>query len=156
MSATHSPQVMEAIKHAIEQQIGCTEALLAAMRSERGALLGGKLEELEQACADKLAAANKLQSLGAQLAQLQAAPRQIEALLLRAPDSASALARWRQLLGLAAACQQHNLENGALLDQRQMQLRRTRRALLGDQAAPTYGRGGDSGYDPGRRSLASA
>ncbi|HVT35146.1 MAG TPA: flagellar export chaperone FlgN, partial [Nevskiaceae bacterium] len=115
------------------------------------------LDELEQACADKLAAAQKLQALGLQLGKLQAAPAQIETLLAQAPDAGASVARWRELLRLAAQCQQLNQDNGALLEQRQLQLRRTRSTLLGHRAAPaTYGRSGDSGFDLGRRSLASA
>ena len=144
------------IRRIIEQQIACADKLLATLDQERQALLGNSMPALEQASADKLAAATTLQSLNADLLRLNAGPQQIESLLRDTDPADSMRDSWRALLDLAARCQKAHLGNGALLDERQSQLRRNLRSLPSSASNPLYGRSGDAGFNPESRRLASA
>lgn len=144
------------IRHVIEQQITCANRLLSTLDQERQALLGNSMTALEQASADKLAAATTLQTLNGSLLKLNAGPQQIEGILKTADAADPIRERWQQLLELAARCQKANLGNGALLDERQSQLRRSLRSLPASAGNPLYGRSGGAGFTPGSRHLASA
>lgn len=154
MTTSRRPADTRVVLGIVEQQLVCATTLLKTLDQERQALLGNSMDALETVSADKLSAANQLQALSLSLEKINAAPPQIEQL---AQASEGPLReRWQSLLQLAAQCQAANLANGALLDERQNQLRRKQRSISSHLPATTYGRGGDAAYNAGRRSIASA
>lgn len=129
----------------IEQQIDCAQALLGTLQRERQALLDNSLSALEQVSAEKWTAATTLQTLGATLEKFHGGVAGIEREISRSGAAAALRDAWQALLRLADQCQQFNLSNGALLQERQTQLRRTMRALRGSAPDTTYSR---AGLDP--------
>lgn len=155
MTASRRPADTRIVLGIVEQQLTCAASLLKTLEQERQALLGNAMDALEQVSADKLAAANQLQTLSQSLEKINAPPAQIEQLAQTA-GSESLRDQWHELLKLAALCQSANLANGALLDERQSQIRRKQNSIASHLPASTYGRGGNSAYSAGRRSIASA
>ena len=143
------------VQNLIEQQLACATSLIGIMERERQALLGNAMDALAVACDEKFAAASTMQALGASLEKLNAGPAQMEQ-LIQLPEGSALATQWKELRALAAQCQSLNLGNGALLDERQTQLRRNQRALRGFQPGMTYGRGGGELAPSERRRIASA
>lgn len=158
MTTSRRPADLRSIQQLIEQQVTCAGTLLETLERERQALLDNSMTALERASSDKLAAATTLQTLNGALQKLDAGPQQIE-LMIREAGSPTLDTSWRELLQLAARCQQTNLGNGALLDERQTQVRRQLRALPPAAGGTLYGRDGhnsDPGSGRSARRLASA
>jgi flagellar biosynthesis/type III secretory pathway chaperone len=153
----HSTISQGDLSEVIEQHIACTQALTDMLQRERLALIGNDLPALERVSAEKTLTVAQLQQLSSQLEACND-PSSGMSLENRITQAGSALRRrWQELLTLASHCQQANLANGALLDQRQSQVRWTLGQMLGDPGSPrTYGRTGISLQGISRRIRASA
>lgn len=145
-----------AIKENLAQHVSCTETLLKILAEEKAALLGSDVDSLTRLCEAKSSAALTLQSLSARLNKACGSndARQVEA-HIRATGETESIGRWEELLRLAARCQQANLENGALLLERQTRVRSMLQVLQRGEK-PLYDRGGSSPLAASRRALASA
>lgn len=156
---TANPTLRLRVADALTQQLNGARQLLETLAAEHQALLASDVGTLEQLTASKAGAAQQLEALGATLLRLRSATgsRDIDELLAGADPSGTTAARWRELIDLAAQCQDANRANAALLEARQTQIRAALR-VLSEQAGgnTTYGRGGSaaSGFAP--RSLGSA
>lgn len=140
----------------IDRHADETGQLVECLEQERLALMGNDIPALERICASKLACVTQLQTLGRELHRLTRGIG-VETLAATDPAALALLPAWRQLMTLASRCQDLNLANGDLLEQRQSQVRR----LIGGLTAPldesaTYGRAGTRTFNPLRRVLASA
>lgn len=140
----------------LNQQLNCAESLLRILTDEKTALLANDIEGLQKLCETKSAAAQTLQDLSAQLNKLcgSAIAAQIES-FIRKQNQPQALGAWQSLLKAAARCQQANLENGALLLERQVRVRSLLQLIHRDER-PLYGRAGASTLATPRRALALA
>lgn len=157
MTIFRQPQQTDSLRQTIEQQIACTEALLTTLEQERQALVDNELPRLEQVSTDKIQSVTALQALGQQLDRLRDAgpDGKLDTLIQRSGDAVRE--RWQQLLGLAARCQKANLANGALLEERQSQVRWALGQMLGvDNTPRLYGPGGSTSAGGGSRKLARA
>ena len=138
----------------LQQHLVCTQALIDLLVEEKTALLGQDVDSLARVCAAKAEAAASLQALSTALHKLCGCSDAagIEARLRQQPAS---LTLWQQLLQLAARCQQANLENGALLLERQVRVR-SMLQLMQQGERPVYRRSGTAGTEGTRRALALA
>lgn len=138
------------------RHISCAENLAKLLAEERDVLLSNDLEGLERICVSKSAAAQELQSLSASLNRGCGASNAsaIENFIRHHGDALS-LGRWNSLRELAAHCARANLENGALLQERQTRVRSLLQVIQQD-TRPLYGRSGASPVPAMKRALASA
>lgn len=152
------PTDVNLLSQTIEQQLHCAETLVTTLEQERQALLSNQMEALEQVSAAKYQAATQLQSLSATLQRVHNDSKGIENAIRQCAQAQSVtlMSRWNELKRVAAQCQKSNLSNGALLEERQSQMRWAQRALNGGQVASTYGRSGSENLQFGGRRLASA
>jgi flagellar biosynthesis/type III secretory pathway chaperone len=150
------PSTMESLSQIIESHISCAHELLEVLQRERKALISGKPEHLEEVSTAKLQSVHGFQLLSDKLTRYLSG-ESIESLLSRIGGGLDLRQRWQDLMALATECQQTNLANGALLDERQNQVRYAIKCLFGHEAKPgIYGRWGDSTFRPERRIIASA
>lgn len=150
------PTAMESLSQIIESHISCAHELLEILQRERKALISGKPEQLEEVSTSKLKSVHSFQVLSDKLSRYLNGDS-IEAIFARIGGGLDLRQRWQDLMTLATECQQTNLANGALLDERQNQVRYAIKCLFGHEAGPgIYGRWGDTTFRPDRRSIASA
>lgn len=145
-----SPPALDSI---LGQQIACAQTLLDCLQREREALLGHSIAQLENVSAEKWTAASTLQSLAATLERFHGGIAGVQRLITQAGSAPALKESWQELLRLAGLCQQGNLSNGALLQERQAQLRRTMTALRDSSGGETYGRAGLSLSAPAPRAF---
>lgn len=140
----------------IAQHLVCCQSLLSILERERGALIASDQPGLLQISALKLARVKELQQLGQQLQALQRGGT-IDALIDAHPGAPQLSAQWQKLMTLAHECEQANFANGALLDERQAQIRRALNSLFSSSnATALYSASGITGYRPQGRLYASA
>lgn len=150
-------QTIFSIKENLAQHVACAETLLKLLADEKSALLGNDIDTLSRLCESKASAAATLQILSQRLNKACGSgdPLRIEAHISAGGD-ADLLQRWRELLKLAARLQKLNLENGALLQERQTRVRSILQTLQRGSDKPLYGRDGASPLAAARRALALA
>ena len=154
--SNQAPVVMESLPQIIEQHISSALELLEILQQERQALISGKPEALEQVSASKLKSVQTFRILSDKLNRYLG-NESIEHLLARIGSGMNLHQRWQELMTLATECQNHNLANGALIDERQNSVRHAIKCLFGHEAGPgVYGRCGDTSFRPERRIIASA
>ena len=146
----------DSLSQIIESHIRCAHELLEVLQQERHALISGKPEQLESVSSSKLKMVHGFQVLSDKLTRYLNGET-IESLLARIGGGLDLRKRWSELLALANECQQTNLANGALLDERHNQVRQSLQILFGHEARPgVYGRWGDTSFRPERRVIARA
>lgn len=151
-----TPSLMDSLTQIIETHISCAHELLEVLHRERAALVSGKPEQLEEVSISKLKSVHSFQVLSDKLTHYLNGER-IETLFARIGGGKDLLQRWQDLMTLATECQQTNLANGALLDERQNQVRYAIKCLFGHEAKPgIYGRWGETTFRPERRVIARA
>ena len=151
---TMPASLTESLSQIIESHIHCAHDLLEVLQQERRALISGKPDQLEAVSSAKLKMVHGFQVLSDKLTRYLNG-ESIESLLSRIGGGLDLRKRWADLLTLANECQQSNLANGALLDERHNQVRQSLQILFGHEARPgVYGRWGDTSFRPERRVLA--
>jgi len=153
MSQIRQPQL--SLNENLVQHIGCAEGLVKLLAEEKLALMANDLDGLTRLCAAKAEAALTLQALSAQLNKTCGGDATVVASHIEKNGSSTQRRQWQDLLKLAARCQQANLENGALLLERQVRVRSMLQLMQRDEK-PLYGRGGTSPLLASRRALALA
>ncbi|MGH8506005.1 MAG: flagellar protein FlgN [Stenotrophobium sp.] len=144
------------LSQAIAQHLTCCQSLLTILERERNALIANDPPGLRQISTLKLELVKDLQRLGENLQTLQRGAS-IDALIDAHPAAPQLSAQWHKLMTLAHECEQANFANGALLDERQAQIRRTLNSLFSNSNTTTlYSAGGITGYRPQGRLYASA
>lgn len=147
---------MDSLSQIIESHISCAHELLEILHRERKALISGKPEHLEEVSASKLKSVHDFQLLSDKLTRYLNG-ESIETLFARIGGGLDLRQRWQDLMTLATECQQTNLANGALLDERHNQVRYAIKCLFGHEAKPgVYGRWGETTFRPDRRVIARA
>lgn len=141
----------------LNQHVITAQSLIEILARERAALMSQDVEALSAVNADKSAAATDLQRQGAALVALAggAEGKALEAFICRQPDGLELLARWQLLLQLAGQCQNANMQNGILLQDRQQRVRASLQ-LIRQSPRPLYGPAGAIDADTGKRALARA
>jgi flagellar biosynthesis/type III secretory pathway chaperone len=144
-----------ALRENLQEQIACAARLEQILMREKDVLISADLLILEQLCAEKSAQAETLQLLNRKLFRhFDISDASSFESRLRAQHP-GLLPQWDELLQLAARCQRHNLENGALLIERRARVLSMLQVIHGRER-PLYGRQGISDGDGGGRALASA
>jgi len=120
----------------LDVQLKLTETLENLLRDEHSALLRSDLAGLAELVAQKQATASSLERASVDLAQRTgSAPGSLMARL-----GHEAQARWQQLSAAADRLRRQNLDNGALLNERQNRLRWIAQRA-GQDSAPGYAPG---------------
>lgn len=153
---TQHRQPQTSIHENLVQHVGCAEGLLKLMAQEKAALLATDLEGLAQLCEAKANAAQTLQALSLQLNRACGGDSADAGAYIEKSGDARLQKLWQQLMKLAVGCQQANLENGALLLERQTRVRSALQLLQPRDEKPLYGRSGASPLQASRRALALA
>lgn len=155
-SLTMPTTTSDSLSQIIESHIRCAHELLEVLQRERKALISGKPEQLEEVSVSKLKMVQAFQQLSDKLTRYLNG-ESIENLLSRIGGGLDLRKRWTDLLTLANECQQANLSNGAMLDERHNLVRHAIKCLFGHEAKPgIYGRWGDTSFRPERRVIARA
>lgn len=139
----------------LNQHVINAQALIDILSRERAALMSQDVEALAELSQSKSAAAELMHHLGNSLRKMcgGAEGKAVESFICRQTNGLELLARWQLLLQLAARCQQANLENGVLLQDRQQRVRASLQ-LIRQLPRPLYGRAGAMSQDNGKRALA--
>jgi flagellar biosynthesis/type III secretory pathway chaperone len=114
----------------LNEQIGCAQAMLAALARENKALVDGDGGLLDSASADKARLVESLEALERQRHQLsEAIARPANRQELPSPTGPE----WQSLLALIAECKTQNQRNGALVKARSEQVHIALTALRGSE-----------------------
>lgn len=150
------PSATPELETVIAQHLTCCTSLLTILERERNALIANDQSGLQQISALKLELVKELQHLGEQLQFLQRGAT-VDALIDAHPAATQLFTQWQKLMTLAHDCEKANFANGALLDERQAQIRRALNSLFSNsESTALYSAGGITGYRPQGRLYASA
>lgn len=157
----HAERTQQSLEAVLNQELECTESLLASLETERAALAGRDANALARSTEAKLAQIQRLESLEGQREHLLAAlgfagePADLGSWLGNLPGTQRRLhGLWQRILANTEACRTANLTNGGILEANRQHVEQALSILRGQVGSTSvYASNGETASSLGQRDL---